>query len=148
MVVVYADNLSDLDLAAMLRFHESHGDPVTMLLFRARHPERCGIVQLGSSGRVSEFVEKPHAPKGDLANAGVYCVSADAYREMADLRGFDLGHDVLPAFVGRMRGFLWEGYHLDVGDHESLREAERSVRNGALRRVRDSRERDVPGAVL
>ena len=135
VVIAYADNLSDVDLGAMLRFHAAHGDPFTMLLFRAEFPERCGIAQVAPDGRVTEFVEKPPEPQGNLANAGVYCVSADAYREMADLRGFDLGFDVLPRFVGRMRGFVWEGYHRDIGDAASLALAEAAVRDGRLRRV-------------
>ena len=36
------------------------------------------------------------------------------------MRAFDLGFEVLPRFVGRMRGWVWGGYHLDVGTHEAL----------------------------
>lgn len=136
VVIAYADNLSDADLAALLAFHASHGDPLTMMLFRAERPERCGIAQLDAEGRVTEFVEKPREPKGDLANAGVYVATADAYREMADLRGFDLGFDVLPRFAGRMRGFPWEGYHRDIGDAASLERATADVLAGRLRRPR------------
>jgi NDP-sugar pyrophosphorylase family protein len=33
----------------------------------------------------------------------------------------DLGHDVLPTLVGRMRGVPVEGYHADVGTPENYR---------------------------
>jgi len=122
-LIVYADNLSDLDLGALLRFHAAHGDPFTMVLFRTTRPKECGIAELDADGRVVEFVEKPAQPKSNLANAGVYVVTADAYREIADLRAFDLGFDVLPRFVGRMRGFLHEGYHLDIGHLDALERA-------------------------
>jgi mannose-1-phosphate guanylyltransferase len=135
VLIAYADNLSDVDLRALLAFHASHGDPLTMMLFRAERPERCGIAQLDPAGRIVEFVEKPARPVGNLANAGVYAVTPDAYREMADVGGFDLGFDVLPRFAGRMRGFVWEGYHRDIGDAASLAKAEEAVRSGALRRV-------------
>ena len=36
---------------------------------------------------------------------------------------FDLGFEVLPRFVGRMRGWVWGGYHLDIGTHEALERA-------------------------
>ena len=40
---------------------------------------------------------------------------------------FDLGFDVLPKFIGRMRGWVWGGYHLDIGTHEALERARREV---------------------
>lgn len=126
-LIVYADNLSDIDLSAMLDFHESGGLPMTMALFRTGYPEKCGIAELDSSGRIIDFVEKPKNPKGNLANAGIYAVTSDAFREMADMNKFDLGFDVLPAFVGRMAGWTWNGYHRDIGSHEALAQAERDV---------------------
>jgi len=127
VIVVYADNFSDVDLRRMLAFHRAHGDPFTMLLFRAPDPRACGIAELDGEGRVVSFVEKPREPRSDLANAGVYVVSADAYREIAAARAFDLGFEILPRFVGRMRGWAWEGYHLDIGNPEALAKARRDA---------------------
>jgi mannose-1-phosphate guanylyltransferase len=122
-LVIYADNLSSVELGALLAFHRGHDDPMTMLLFHTPYPKQCGIATLDEGGRIVEFVEKPQQPKSDLANAGLYVVSADAYREMADRNAFDLGFDVLPAFVGRMRGFPFQGYHRDIGNYEALAQA-------------------------
>ena len=127
IVIVYGDNLSDVDLGEVLRFHRRHGDPLTMLLFHTPYPAKCGIAELDAEGRVLSFVEKPEHPKSDLANAGVYVLTADAYREVADLQAFDFGFDVLPRFVGRMRGFSFGGYHRDIGTHESLELARREA---------------------
>src|SRR5687768_3584495 len=80
-LIVYADNLSNVDLSSMLRFHHLHGDPMTMLLFHAPNPEKCGIAQLDSGSRVVEFVEKPTSPKGNLANAGIYALTSRAYHQ-------------------------------------------------------------------
>lgn len=115
VLIIYADNLSDVDLGAMLRFHRSHPDPVTMLLFRASDPGACGIAELDDRQHIVSFQEKPREPKSNLANAGVYIVDADAYRQMADMGALDIGFEVLPKFVGRMRGWVASGYHLDIG---------------------------------
>jgi D,D-heptose 1,7-bisphosphate phosphatase len=123
IVIVYADNLSDIDLRPLLAFHRTHGDPFTMVLFRAPNPRACGIAELDDAGRIVSFVEKPEQPATDLANAGLYVVDAGAYREIAAMRAFDLGFEVLPRFVGRMRGWVWGGYHLDIGTHEALARA-------------------------
>src|SRR3990170_3900836 len=55
-LVVYADNLSNVDLLRFFQFHHLHGDAMTMLLFRSPNPEKCGIAQLDSDSRVVEFV--------------------------------------------------------------------------------------------
>ncbi len=123
VLVIYGDNLSDVDLAELVSFHAAHSDPVTMLLFRTEYPEKCGIAELDNDGRVTAFVEKPQHPKSDLANAGVYAIDASVYREIAALNAFDFGFDVLPTLVGRMRGMSWDGYHRDVGTPESLQQA-------------------------
>ena len=123
VIIIYADNLSEVNLRALLDFHESHPDPMTMMLFRVAHPERCGIAHMDAENRITRFVEKPKEFMGNLANAGIYVVTADAYYEMADMNKFDLGFDVLPAFVGRMRGWVFDGYHVDIGTHEALAKA-------------------------
>jgi histidinol-phosphate phosphatase family protein len=127
IVIIYADNLSDIDLRPLLAFHRQHGDPLTMLLFRAANPRACGIAELDGEGRIVSFVEKPERPNNDLANAGLYVVNAAAYREIAAMGAFDLGVDALLRFVGRMRGWVWGGYYLDIGTHEALERARREV---------------------
>lgn len=126
-MVIYADNLSTIDLGDMLRFHHDHDQPVTMALFHTPYPSQCGIATLDPAGRIVEFVEKPEAPASDLANAGLYVVDAAAWREIADMAAFDFGHDVLPQFVGRMQGYTFDGYHRDIGTPEALAQAEMDV---------------------
>lgn len=123
VLIIYADNLSDVDLRELVEFHRSHDDPITIMLFHAPGPENCGIVELDERGRVTSFVEKPSQPRSDLANAGLYVVNGATYREIADMQALDFGFDVLPKFIGRMRGWVWDGYHLDIGDPESLERA-------------------------
>ena len=129
IVVIYADNFSDIDLRPLIAFHRDHCDPLTMVLFRALNPSACGIAELDKEGRILSFVEKPNAPASNLANAGIYVIDACAYREIAEMNSFDLGYEVLPRFVGRMRGWIWGGYYLDVGTRESLELAERDARD-------------------
>ena len=127
VVIIYADNLSDVDLSRLIAFHEGHGDPFTMMLFHTPYPKQCGIATLGEGGRITEFIEKPDHPASDLANAGVYVVTAEAWREIADMKAFDFGFDVLPDFIGRMRGYAHPGYHRDIGTHDALDQANRDA---------------------
>jgi histidinol-phosphate phosphatase family protein len=128
VVVIYADNFSGVDLGRMLAFHQSHEDPLTMLLFRAEEPSRCGIAQLDDAGRIVQFVEKPSEPVGDLANGGGYVLEAPLVRRIAAMDAFDLGFDVLPRLQGEMRGWVFDGYHRDIGTHESYARAQGDAR--------------------
>ena len=128
VVVIYADNLSDMNLSDLMDFHRRHNHPMTMALFRTPYPEKCGIATLGEDGHITEFIEKPEHPVSDLANAGIYVLERAAWEEIADMEAFDFGFDVIPAFVGRMRGFTHPGYHRDIGTHESLAQAQEDVK--------------------
>ena len=120
VAIVYADNYSDASVHDLLQFHRAGREPMSMLLFRAPNPKAAGIVELDPDGRVVAFEEKPAAPKSDLANGGLYVASAAAWREIAAMKAFDIGFDVLPRFVGRMRGFVHSGVHRDIGDMQAL----------------------------
>jgi mannose-1-phosphate guanylyltransferase len=120
VLIIYADNLSSLNLRSFVAEHRRHGKPMTMLLFHAANPKACGIAAMDASGTIVEFEEKPAQPKSDLANAGVYAVTADAWREIAAMKAFDIGFHVLPHFVGRMHGHVHDGYHRDIGNLEAL----------------------------
>jgi len=122
-LVIYADNLSTVDLQPFLEFHLRHGDPFSIFLFRTQNPSACGIATVDEVNRVTAFVEKPEQPDSNLANGGLYVITADAWREIADQGSFDLGFDVLPRFVNRMRGYEFDGFHLDIGTPEALTHA-------------------------
>jgi len=37
---------------------------------------------------------------------------------------FDIGFDILPSYVGKMSGFVFDGYHRDIGNLDALAAAE------------------------
>jgi NDP-sugar pyrophosphorylase family protein len=127
VLIVYADNLSNVDVSELLAAHRRYGDPVTMLLFHAPNPRACGIAELDGDGRIVAFEEKPAVPASDLANGGLYAMTAAAWREVAGMKAFDMGFDVLPRFTGRMRGHVHGGYHRDIGDLEALDAARKAA---------------------
>ena len=129
VIIIYADNFSDIDLRPLIAFHRQHSDPLTIVLFRTTNPSACGIAELDNEGRIMSFIEKPEAPASNLANAGLYVIDAAAYREIAEMKAFDFGFEVLPRFVGRMRGWTWGGYYIDIGTHEALELAQRDARD-------------------
>jgi mannose-1-phosphate guanylyltransferase len=123
--VIYADNLTDASLPAMLEAHRLHDELLTIGLFRAPDPTAVGVVEVDRVGRVLSFEEKPQRPRSDLANAGIYLARAGLIDELPGDTGrpADFGLDVLPGLVGRMRGHLLEGFFHDIGTPAALERA-------------------------
>lgn len=126
--IIYGDNLSDVDLRAMRAFHLQHGLPFTLGVFKTLQPEYCGIAEVDEQGLVVGFVEKPSAPKSDLAAAGIYLADQRIFEYFPPGRGqqvrvpLDLGFHVLPRLVGQMRPFLINQV-IDIGTPESYARA-------------------------
>jgi mannose-1-phosphate guanylyltransferase len=121
-LVVYADNASTVDLSALLHSHRS-GTAATLGIFRVPDPQTRGVVELDATGTITGFTEKPEQPKSDLAWAGLLVGTQEVFAAISGRTPSDLGHDVLPRLVGRMRGVEIVGYHRDVGTPESYRQA-------------------------
>ena len=135
VLIICASNFSDIDVRPLIKFHRQHDDPLTMVLFRASKPFACDTAEVNEEGRIVSFVEKPEWPISDLANAGLYVIDAEAYREIAGMGASDLSYSVLPRFVGRMRGWIWGGYYLRIENHEALELARRDVASIFARQV-------------
>lgn len=58
-MVTYGDGVSDVDVAALMRFHQEHGRLATVTTVRPT--SRFGVPDVADDGRVRSFAEKPTA---------------------------------------------------------------------------------------
>jgi glucose-1-phosphate cytidylyltransferase len=65
----YADGIADVDLGALLRFHEGHGAAATVTVVRPHL--QWGVARVEDDGRVAGFVEKPRSEH--WINGGFFC---------------------------------------------------------------------------
>lgn len=136
-LILYADNLTDVDLSAFLDFHRLHGGCFSMGLFETQFSGECGIAELNRENIVVHFEEKPTCPRTCLANAGIYL----AHPSMIDLMPAgksvaDIGYDWLPRMVGKMHGWKVDGFIADIGSLDKLAVAEQAWRERCSRKVR------------
>jgi mannose-1-phosphate guanylyltransferase len=129
-IVLYADNLSEVDLGELVRIHRARDAHFTMGLFETPYPSACGIATLEDDGIISAFEEKPKHPASNLANAGIYMIRSGSLDGVLRATDFDIGHDILPRLVERMHGWPTQGYHRDVGTPEALAEIEADLAAG------------------
>jgi mannose-1-phosphate guanylyltransferase len=73
-LVISGDALTDIDLATMREFHESHDGIATLAMKRVEDTSQFGVAIVGSDGRIQGFQEKPQPVEAlsDLANCGIY----------------------------------------------------------------------------
>jgi mannose-1-phosphate guanylyltransferase len=120
-VVVNGDVLTDLDLRALVDFHEEHGGEGTIALHQVEDPSAFGVVPTDDDGCVLAFVEKPprdEAPT-DLINAGTYVLEPSVLDRIADGRKVSIEREVFPAMVadGVLYAMSGDTYWIDTGTH-------------------------------
>jgi NDP-sugar pyrophosphorylase family protein len=136
-VVFNGDVLSDLDLAAVIAWHESVGAKATIVLTPVLNPSAYGLVETGDDGQVKRFLEKPSYDEitCDTINAGVYILEPELFelipsgKSYSFERGFfpHLLRDRIPFFA-----FVHRGYWIDIGTPEKYLKVHRDILSGVL----------------
>ncbi len=138
-LVISGDALTDIDLAAMRDFHESHDGIASLATRRVDDTSQFGVVITGPDGRVQGFQEKPEPAEAlsDLANCGIYMFRSEIFDYFPppgksraagpeDPPGFaDWAMDVFPALLDAdvpFHSHEIDAYWNDIGNLEELRE--------------------------
>lgn len=128
-LVLYADNLTNLNLGRMVRFHRSRGGYLTLGVVPTDRPTEKGVVVVGHDGRVTDFAEKPSQPRSNLANAGVYVATQELFgylpASLANGETLDFGYQVLPSIVPHLYGYPIHEFLMDVGTPQALESAQK-----------------------
>ncbi len=148
-LVISGDALTDLDLAAMREFHESHDGVATLATKRVADTSQFGVAITGADGRIQGFQEKPDPAEAlsDLANCGIYMFRSEIFdffpapgaskaAGAGDPDGFaDWAMDVFPRLLdGDVPFYSHEidAYWNDIGNLEELRESTLDALSGAV----------------
>lgn len=125
-LVLYADNLTNVDLTSMVRRHREREDPLTLGVVPTDRPREKGIVVVDGEGRVSDFQEKPARPLSNLANAGVYVARPAIFDHfpVAGPEALDFGFHILPRMRGHMNVHVIAEFLMDIGTPEAYRQAQ------------------------
>ena len=123
-LVLYGDVLTNVDLRVLLSFHRERNLAATLAVYETAEPTRCGIVELDQQGTVRSFVEKPQAPKSNLAFTGIMVARQEIFQCIPKKRPADIGFDLLPKMVGKMAAMNLCGYLRDIGITENYRAAQ------------------------
>ena len=134
VLILSGDHIYEMDYDMLVQYHRDKGADATVCTIRVPLDEasRFGIVDTDMDFRVTDFVEKPLEPPGNLANMGVYvfdyAVLERVLREdqLDPTSEKDFGKNILPRMVAeRMNiyAYPYGGYWIDVGTVDAYWEA-------------------------
>lgn len=124
--IFYGHGLTDL-----LQRADERTDGATVFGYWVRDPERYGVAEFDTDGRVVGLEEKPAKPRSNYAVTGLYFYDGNASEHAAKLKPSPRGEleitDLNRVYLEQSnlhleklgRGYAW----LDTGTHESLVEA-------------------------
>jgi mannose-1-phosphate guanylyltransferase len=137
--VLNGDVLTDADLTAMRRWHESRGSRTTIFLMPVADPRAYGLVELDGEGRLSRFREKPGPDEPittNTINAGIYLIDAALLERIPAGRPVSIEREFFPALIADgIPCFGWTGavYWRDIGSPAAYRDAHLDLLAGRAR---------------
>ena len=152
-VVVGCDDLTDADLASLVRFHKQRGALATIGLLEVDEVDQYGVVILDENGRITGFQEKPAkgTEKSKLANTGIYVFEPAIFERIPANTFYDFGKQVFPELVADGLPFyameLKSAYWRDIGTPDEYRRATDDVLFGRVQ-VRGARATGIPPGVV
>ena len=148
---VQGDNVFEIDLKDLIRFHREKGALMTIVLRKVQNVEGLGIADIDEDNRIRRFVEKPK-PKdapSNLANTGLYVLSPeikDVFKEkevkqiMDEKKRLDFGYDFIPYLTQTdhpVYGYTLKGNWFDVGTPKNYLEAMKKLLHGGFSMLTD-----------
>jgi len=118
-------------LTETLRTADARDDGATVFGYWVNDPERYGVAEFDSAGKVIDIAEKPEMPRSNYAVTGLYFYDGRASEYAAELQPSPRGELEITDLNRRYlddgalyleqlgRGYAW----LDTGTHQSLHEA-------------------------
>ncbi len=134
--VILGDNIIEGSINKAADDFRKQPSGAKLLLKQVHDPERFGVAELDSEGKVTNIVEKPKDPKSDLAVTGIYFYDHDVFSICQTLKPSDRGEleitDVNNAYLqrGDLTSEVLGGWWTDAGTFESLFRASELVKSG------------------
>lgn len=118
--VFNGDVMTDLDLSAMLSYHQERGSKLTIALTPVEDPTSFGLVETTKDGHIQRFVEKPRSDEvtTNMINAGTYIIEPDIFRYVPPNEYYMFERGLFPVILQTgdpMYGYPSRAYWTDIG---------------------------------
>jgi mannose-1-phosphate guanylyltransferase/phosphomannomutase len=136
-LVISGDVLTDIDLGAIVDFHDENKALATIGLAHVENPLEFGIVITQADGRIERFLEKPTWGQvfSDTINTGIFVLEPEIFDYIEADRPVDFSSEVFPKLLTDERplfGAVAEGYWEDVGTLDAYLHAHKDILDGKV----------------
>jgi mannose-1-phosphate guanylyltransferase/phosphomannomutase len=136
-LVISGDVLTDIDLGAVVDFHDAHGGLATLALKAVENPLEFGIVITNEDGSIERFLEKPTWGQvfSDTINTGIYVLEPEIFDYIPEGQSVDFSGESFPAALADGKGlfgYVAEGYWEDVGTLEAYLSSHHDILDGKV----------------
>ena len=136
-LVISGDVLTDIDLSAVVEFHEKNQALATIALCPVENPLEFGIVITREDGSIERFLEKPGWGQvfSDTINTGIYVLEPEIFEQIPEGRAVDFSSEVFPAVLEAddpLFGYVATGYWEDVGTTAAYLKAHEDILDGRV----------------
>lgn len=133
-LILSGDQLYNMDLLKMIDLAKRENADLVIGSLQVNEAEakRMGLLKLGKSGQIIDFVEKPQDPQildafrfhdkpGWLGSMGIYIFKRAALLNILQTEGDDFGKHLIPKYIKNSRAFafIYNGYWEDIGTIQS-----------------------------
>lgn len=137
-LVISGDVLTDIDLGAVMAFHEQKGAIATIGLAHVDNPLEFGIVITNDDGSIERFLEKPSWGQvfSDTINTGIFVLEPEIFDFIEADRSVDFSSEVFPRLLDArlpLFGAVLDGYWEDVGNLEAYLGAHKDILDGKVK---------------
>lgn len=137
-LVISGDALTDIDLAALVRYHREKGGLATIVVTPVSDPSKYGVVILDEERRITGFQEKPgrEEARSFLANSGIYVFEPAVLDMIPPGTFYDFGSQLFPRFLEEdvvFFGYLHNDYWNDVGSFEEYKQGNFDALTGKVK---------------
>lgn len=146
-MIFYGDTIMDINLNAMMNFHNNHRPLGTLLVHPNDHPFDSDLVELADNQlNILQFHSKNSKRKyiPNLVNAALYIFSPEILEFIDPKNNLDFGRDIFPDILnkgGKLNAYYSSEYIKDMGTPKRIRQVEIDVKSGKVKRLNNENKR-------
>jgi len=134
-LVLNGDIFTDLDITAMIDYHQKREAKATIAIAPVDDPTSYGLIETNTQGRVTRFLEKPGWSEvtTNMINAGTYVLEPDVLTQIPPQTEVSIEREVFPQLLARgepVYAYSSPAYWLDMGTPEKYLQLHRDLLSG------------------
>jgi len=126
-LMINGDTLTTLNYSELIDYHNRNGSIATIALKRREIYVDFGVVELDNENTIRDYIETP--TMSHLVSMGVYVFKPDVLKYIKSNEQMDFP-DLIKTLISHgedVKGFIFDGYWLDIGRPEDYERANKEI---------------------